>query len=191
MSVPAAPQTHLPRGIPVLLLLLMALNTTLACQQMRHRDDTFAWDSLKILKTMAPTPPLPCQHRQPPFLFPDILHHVKQPQQAATIARHILHNLFAILSKHSIPKHWDIKAWHDLLNNLHHYIQHLEHCMPANRMLIKTQGPRNIVLSINKYFRHIQDFLHTHSHSACAWDHVRLEARACFQHVDTLIRRMK
>ncbi|XP_009473287.1 PREDICTED: interferon type B-like, partial [Nipponia nippon] len=79
----------------------------------------------------------------------------------------------------------------DLLNNLHHYKEDLEQCVPANRMLFKRQGPRNLGLSIDKYFRHIHDFLHTHNHSACAWDHVRLEAHICFQRLDTLIWRMK
>ncbi|NXS99849.1 IFN protein, partial [Jacana jacana] len=176
-------------GAPKLLLLLTALNTTLACQHLRPRDNTFAWDNLKILKIMAPTPSLPCQHYQQPF--PDILRHIDQPQQAATVARQILYNLFAILSKQNIPQHWDVKARHDLLNNLHHYIQHLEHCMPANKMLIKRRGPRNLMLSINKYFKHIWDFLQTHSYSACAWDYVRIEARTCLQRMDTLIRRMK
>ncbi|XP_074022093.1 interferon-like [Numenius arquata] len=191
MPAPATLHSRLWHGTSMLLLLLTALATTLACQHTHPQDATFAWDSLNILKVMAPTPPQPCQHYQPPFPFPDTLLHTNQPQQAAAIARHILDNLFAILSGHSIPQHWNVKARHDLLNNLHHYSHHLEHCMPANRMLIKRQGPRNLMLSINKYFKRIRDFLHTHSHSACAWDHVRLEARACFQRVDTLIRQMK
>ncbi|KGL94424.1 Interferon, partial [Charadrius vociferus] len=188
MPAHATPHTRLPHGAPALLLLLTALATTLACHHLRPRDATFAWDSIKILRAMAPSPTQPCQHQQPPFPFPDTLLHTNHPQQAAATARHILDNLFATLSSHSTPQHWDAQAQHDLLNNLQHYIHHLEQCLPANSMLIKRQGPRNLLLSINKYFRRIQDFLRTHNHSACAWDHVRLEARACFQHVDTLIR---
>ncbi|XP_014804852.1 PREDICTED: interferon type B-like [Calidris pugnax] len=191
MPAPATLHRCLWHGTSMILLLLTALTTTLSCQHMRPQDATFAWDSLKILKAMAPTPSQPCQHYQPLFPFPDTLLHTNQPQQAAAIARHILQNLLAILSSHSIPQHWDAKARHDLLNNLYHYSHHLEQCMSAKRTLTKKQGPRNVVLSINKYFKRIQDFLHTHSHSACAWDHVRFEARASFQRVDTLIRQMK
>ncbi|NWW43849.1 IFN protein, partial [Pedionomus torquatus] len=191
MPAPATtPLARLPHG-PTALLLITALAATLACQHMRHQDDTFAWESLKILKAMAPTPPQPCQYHQTPFSFPDTLLRNNHPQQAADLAGHILHNLFDILSRPRIPQHWDVKAQHDLLNSLDHYIHHLEHCMPANTTLIKRQGPRNLVLSLNKYFKRIRDFLHTHSHSACAWDYIRLEARTCFQHLDMLIRQMK
>ncbi|NXA17342.1 IFN protein, partial [Ibidorhyncha struthersii] len=191
MAAPATPHTRLRHGAPTLLLLLTALATTLACHHLPPCHATFLWDSLKILQDMAPSPPQPCQHQQAPFPFPDTLLHTNPPQQAAATTRHILNNLFTTLSSQSTPHHWDTKAWHDLLNNLQHYIHHLEQCLPANAMLMKRQGPRNLMLSINKYFRRIQDFLRTHNHSACAWDHVRLEACACFQHVDTLIWRMK
>ncbi|XP_010152365.1 PREDICTED: LOW QUALITY PROTEIN: interferon-like [Eurypyga helias] len=82
-------------------------------------------------------------------------------------------------------------ARHQLLTLLQHHIHHLEQCLPAHGTLLKRQGPRSLVLSINKYFRDIQDFLRTHNHSACAWDHVRLQAHVCFQHMDTLMRQMK
>ncbi|XP_074426059.1 interferon-like [Larus michahellis] len=191
MPAPATHHTRLRHGAPTLLLLLTALATTLACRHLHPLDTTFAWDSIKTLKAMAPRPPQPCQHQQAPFPFPDTLLHNSHPQQAAATARHILNNLFATLSAQSTPQHWDDQARHRLLNNLHHYINHLERCLPANRTLIKSQGPRNLMLSINKYFRRIHNFLHTHNHSACAWDHVRLEVRASFQRVDTLIRQMK
>ncbi|NWY63048.1 IFN protein, partial [Chionis minor] len=191
MAAPATPHARPRHTATALHLLLTALATTLACPQLRPQDATFAWDSINILKAMAPSPPQPCQHQQVPFPFPDPPLHTDHPQQAAATARHILDNLFATLSSHSIPQHWDAQARHRLLNNLQHYIHHLEQCLPANSMLIKSQGPRNTTLAINKHFRRIRHFLHTHNHSACAWDHVRLEARISFQRVDMLIRQMK
>ncbi|NXJ03096.1 IFN protein, partial [Psophia crepitans] len=157
-----------------LLLLLTALATAAACH---HRNATFPWDSLQLLQDMAPSPPHPCHHQQPPF-FPDALLRTYHPQQDAdTAALHILQHLFDTLSSPSTPRHWDAQARHQLLNNLQHHIQHLEQCLPASGTLGKRQGPRNLLLTINRYFSRIQDFLHTHNHSACAWDHVRLEAR--------------
>ncbi|NXT24267.1 IFN protein, partial [Syrrhaptes paradoxus] len=129
--------------------------------------------------------------QQPLFPFPDALLHTNHPQQAPATALHILQHLFATLSSPSTPHHWDAQARHHLLNHLQHFIHHMEQCLPAKGMLFKRQGPRNLLLSINKYFRDIQDFLHAHNHSACAWDHVRLEARVCFQRIDVLIRQMK
>ncbi|NWH68544.1 IFN protein, partial [Geococcyx californianus] len=169
-------------------LLLMALSTTLACH--RPHDDTLPRNSLQLLETMAPSPTESCQHQQPSF-FPDVLQHNHQPQQAAHTAFHILQNLFHTLSSNRIPQHWDIQARHDLLNSLQHHIQHLQQCLPAHKKLFKRQGPRNLMLNINKYFRRIHDFLRIHNHSACAWDHIRLEARLCFKHVNTLFRQMK
>ncbi|KFQ82567.1 Interferon, partial [Phoenicopterus ruber ruber] len=176
-------------GAPALLLLLTALATALACHHLRPRDTAFAWDSLQLLQAMAPSPPQPCRHHHhhAPF-FPDTLLHTNHPQQAAATALRILQHLFDTFSSPSTPHHWDAQARHDLLNKLQHYIHRLEQCLTDNTMLFNRQGPRNVLLSINKYFRDIQDFLRTHNHSACAWDHVRLEARICFQHVDTLIR---
>ncbi|NXK03626.1 IFN protein, partial [Herpetotheres cachinnans] len=191
MPAPATPQPRLPHGAPALLLLLTALATALACHHLRPRDDTFPWDSLRLLQAMAPSPPQPCHHQQAPFRFPDTLLHTTHPQQAAATALHILQHLFHTLSNASTPQHWDTTARHHLLNHLQHYIHRLERCLPPSRTLFRRQGPRNLLLNINRYFRHIQDFLHTHNHSACAWDHVRLEARACFLRLDTLIRQMK
>uniref|UniRef100_A0A663FFF8 IFN protein n=1 Tax=Aquila chrysaetos chrysaetos TaxID=223781 RepID=A0A663FFF8_AQUCH len=186
MAAPATPQPRRPHRAPALLLLLPALATALACHHLRPRDATFPWDSLQLLQAMAPSPPQPCHHQQAPF-FPDTLLHTNHPQQAAATALRILQHLFATLSSPSAPQHWDAQARHHLLNNLQHHIHHLEQCMLANGMFFKRQGPRNLLLNVNKYFRHIHDFLHTHNHSACAWDHVRLEAHVCFQHVDTLM----
>ncbi|XP_005236221.3 interferon-like [Falco peregrinus] len=191
MTAPATPQPRLTHGATPLLLLLTALATTLACHHLRPGDDTFPWDGLRLLQAMAPSPTQPCQQHQAPFRFPDTLLHTSHPQQAAATALRILQHLFHTLSSPSTPQHWDTGARHHLLNHLQHYIQRLEQCPTANRTLLKRQGPRNLLLSINRYFTHIQDFLHTHNYSACAWDHVRLEARACFQRLDTLIRQMK
>ncbi|NWS70526.1 IFN protein, partial [Crotophaga sulcirostris] len=181
-------QTGLRHSSPLLLLLLMALSTTLACQ--RPPDDTLPWNSLQLLETMAPSPTEPCQHQQPSF-FPKVLRHNHHSQQAAFTALRILQNLFHTLSSNRIPQHWDAQAHHNLLNRLQDYIQHLQQCLPAHRMLFKRHGPRNLMLNINKYFRRIHDFLRIHNHSACAWEHVCLEARQCFKHVDTLIRQIK
>ncbi|NWU70795.1 IFN protein, partial [Pterocles burchelli] len=191
MAAPATPQPRRQHGAPALLLLLTALATAFACHHLRPRGATFPWDSLQLLQAMAPSPPQPCHHQQPLFPFPDALLHTNHPQQAPATALHILQHLFATLSSPSTPHHWDTQARHHLLNHLQHHIQQLQQCLPANRMPAQGQGPRNLLLSIKKYFRDIQDFLHAHNHSACAWDHVRLEARACFQRMDMLIRQMR
>ncbi|NWH49014.1 IFN protein, partial [Fregata magnificens] len=162
-----------PQPHPALLLLLPALTTTLACHHLHPCDATFPWDSLQLLQAMAPSPPQPCHHQHPPFPFPNTFLHTNHPQQAAAAtALHILQHLFATLSSPSTPHHRDAQAQHHLLN-----IHHLEQYMPANGMLFEGQEPHNLLLSINKYFRRIQDFLRTHNHSPCAWDHVRLEVR--------------
>ncbi|NXI03281.1 IFN protein, partial [Pachycephala philippinensis] len=134
----------------------------------------------------APNPPQSCHHQHLPFAF-DILLHINHPHQAVATALHILQHLFYILSSPSTPQHWDTQAWQDLLNNLQHYIHHLEQCMPANDMFFESQGPHNLRFSINKYFRLIQDFICTHNNSTCLWDHVRLKACICFERVDTLV----
>ncbi|NXL04994.1 IFN protein, partial [Mesembrinibis cayennensis] len=191
MAAPATPQPCLRHGTPVLLLLLTALATALACHHLCPHDATFPWDSLQLLQAMAPSPPQPCHHQHVPFPFPDTLLHTNHRQQAAATALRILQHLFTTLSSPSTPHHWDAQACHHLLNNLQHYKEDLEQCMPADGMFFKGQGPRNLLLNINKYFRHIHDFLHIHNHSACAWDHVRLEARICFQRVDMLMQQIK
>ncbi|XP_040434832.1 interferon-like [Falco naumanni] len=187
MTAPATPQPRLTHGATPLLLLLTALATALACHHLRPGDDTFPWDGLRLLQAMAPSPTQPCQQHQAPFRFPDTLLHTSHPQQAAATALRILQHLFHTLSSNdSAPQHWNTGARHHLLNHLQHYIQRLEQCPTANATLFKRQR-----LSIDRYFTHIQDFLHTHNHSACAWDHVRLEARACFQRLHNLTRTMR
>ncbi|NXY45591.1 IFN protein, partial [Ceuthmochares aereus] len=181
---PTMPAPHIPQ----VLLLLISLHTVLACQ--RPHDDTLPWNSLQLLHTMAPNSNHTCQHQQPPF-FPDALRHNSHPQQAKHITLAILRNLLHTFSSNRIPQQWDNPARHDLLNSLQHYIEHLQQCLSAHGMLFKRHGPRNLMLIINKYFRRIYDFLRIHNHSACAWDHVRLEAHLCFKHVDTLFQQMK
>ncbi|NXT17050.1 IFNB protein, partial [Prunella fulvescens] len=113
--------------------------------------------------------------QEPPF-FPDtLLHSNLHPHQAAATALRILQHLFHTLSSNSSRQHWPSQPRSLLLNKLQHHIHHLEQCLPDNAGLFK--GPRNPLLAINKYFRDIHLFLHAHNHSACAWDHVRLEAR--------------
>ncbi|NWH74780.1 IFN protein, partial [Piaya cayana] len=179
---PTMPAPHIPQ----ILLLLTALYTVLACQ--RPHDDTLPWNSLQLLHTMAPNST--CQHQQPPF-FPNALQLNNHLQQAKHAVLTILHNLLHTFSSNRIPEQWDNTARHKLLNSLQHYIEHLQQCLPAHGTPFNRHGPHNLMLSINKYFRRIHDFLRVHNHSACAWDHVRLEARLCFQHVDVLFQQMK
>ncbi|NXF08707.1 IFN protein, partial [Smithornis capensis] len=189
MAVPGSQQPCLWNSVMALLLLLPTLTTGLPCHHLRTCDNTLPWDALQLLQVMAPSPLQPCHLQQPPF-FPDTLLHANlNPQQAAATALRILHHLFHTLSTNSTSHHWHTQPRNHLLNKLQHYIHHLHKCSPADTVLFK--GPRNPLLTINKYFRDIHLFLRTHNHSACAWEHVRLEARASFQHVDTLIRQMK
>ncbi|KAM4640224.1 interferon-like [Amazona ochrocephala] len=190
MPAPATSQPHRARRAPVLLLLLTALATGLACHHRPARDATFPWRSLQLLQAMAPSPTPPCQHQHAP-LFPDTLPHITHPRQAAATALRILQHLFNTLSSHTTPQHWHNDARHQLLNSLSHYIHHLEHCLSGNVRRIRSLGPHNLLLKINKYIHNIQDFLRTHNHSACAWDHVRLEAHTLVQRLDTLFRQMR
>ncbi|NXX24422.1 IFN protein, partial [Nicator chloris] len=186
MAVPGCTQPCLWHSTLALLLLIVALATGLPCHHLWTRD---AGDALRLLQDTAPSHTQHCHLQEPPF-FPDtLLHSNLHPHQAAATALRILQHLFHTLSTNSTRQHWPTQARSDLLNKLQHHIHHLEQCLPDNATLFK--GPRNPLLTINKYFRDIHRFLHAHNHSACAWDHVRLEARVCFQHVDRLIRRMK
>ncbi|NXY56975.1 IFN protein, partial [Callaeas wilsoni] len=186
MAVPGCTQPCLRHSTLALLLLVMALATGLPCHHLRTHNPG---DALQLLQDMAPSHAQPCHLQQPPS-FPDtLLHNNLQPQQAAATALRSLQHLSHTLSPNIARQHWHTQARNDLLNKLQHYIHHLEQCLPDNATLFK--GPRNPLLTINKYFRDIHLFLHAHNHSACAWDRVRLEALVCFQHVDRLIRRMK
>uniref|UniRef100_A0A8D0FN58 IFN protein n=1 Tax=Strix occidentalis caurina TaxID=311401 RepID=A0A8D0FN58_STROC len=184
---PPSPRTRLRHGAPPPLLLLTALATALACHHLPPRHDTFPWDSLQLLQAMAPSPTQPCHPHQAP-VFPDTLLHNSHPQQAAATGLRILQHLLHTLSSPSTPQHWDAQARHQLLNSLQHHIQQLHQCLTANGTLAQGPGPRSLTLTLDKYFRDIQHFLRTHHHSACAWDHVRLQARACFQRLHNLTR---
>ncbi|NXP08163.1 IFN protein, partial [Thinocorus orbignyianus] len=188
MPAPATPLTRLTHAISTLLLLLTALDTTLACQHLPPCHTTFPWDSLNILRHVAPRPTRPCQPQRTLFPFPEDLLHTNQTQQAAAIARHILHNLFATFSSHSLPQHWNQQQHQRLLNNIHHHSQQLQQCLQDSHALSQGHATRNTTRTINKYFSRIQHFLHAHNHSACAWDHVRLEARVSFQRLHNLTR---
>ncbi|NXQ17811.1 IFN protein, partial [Peucedramus taeniatus] len=187
MALPGCTQPCLRHSSLALLLLIVALATGLPCQHLRTHDHG---DTLQILQDMAPSTTEPCNLQKAPF-FPDtLLHNNLHPQQAADTALRILQHLFHTLSSNSTRQHWHSHARNHLLNKLLHHIHRLEQCLPDNAALL-FKGPRNPLLAINKYFRDIHLFLHAHNHSACAWDHVRLEALDCFQHVDRLIRRMR
>lgn len=189
MPAPATPRTRLPhQRAPALLLLLTALATARHCQHLPPRHDAFLADSLQLLRAIDPTPTTTCPQQQHAFRFPDTLLHNSHPQQAATTTLRVLQHLFSTLNSSSTPSHWDAHAHHQLLNNLHHHIHSLRHCLPDSATRLTSQGPRNLMLSINKYFTDIHRFLLSHNHSACAWDLVRLEARACFQRLHNLTR---
>ncbi|NWS21447.1 IFN protein, partial [Pachyramphus minor] len=174
MAALTTPQPRPCHGAPTLLLLLTALTAALACQHLWNHHDNFPGEQLQLLHHMAPNATHACQLQHQPF-FPDTLPHTNlNPQQAAAAALRILHHLFHTLSTNSTSQHWHTQPRHRLLNQLQHYIHRLQQCRPDNARLFK--GPRNPLTPINKYFRDIHLFLHAHNHSACAWEHVRLEA---------------
>ncbi|XP_014750307.1 PREDICTED: interferon-like [Sturnus vulgaris] len=186
MAVPGCAQPCQWHSTLALLLLIVAPSTSLPCHHLRTHD---IGDALQLLQDMAPSHAQPCHLQERPF-FPDTLpHNNLLPRQAAATALRILQHLFHTLSTNATRQHWPAQPRSALLNKLQHHVHHLEQCLPDNAALF--QGPRNALLTINKYFSRIQSFLHAHNHSACAWDHVRLEARICFQYVDRLIRQMK
>ncbi|NWV29654.1 IFN protein, partial [Origma solitaria] len=186
MALPGCPQPCLWHSRLALLLLIMGLTTGLPCHHLQTHNPA---DALQLLQDITLSTIQPCHLQEPPPFFPDTLRHNNlHPQQAAATTLRILQHLFHTLSTNSPRHHWHTQARNDLLNKLQHYIHLLEQCLPNNATLFK--GPRNTLLTISKYFRDIHLFLHAHNHSACAWDHIRLEALVCFQHVDRLIRRM-
>ncbi|NXX87460.1 IFN protein, partial [Urocolius indicus] len=159
------------------LLLLPPLAAALACSSLPPRLPTFPGDGLSLLQATAPSPTQPCQHDEDDApTFPDALLNATHPQQAAHVALCILKHLFATLSSSSIPQHWDQQALHTLLNQLDHSILHLNTCLNRTGRLSQARGPRNHLLALHSYFSRLQLFPRTHQHSACAWEHVRLEA---------------
>ncbi|NXJ06299.1 IFNB protein, partial [Odontophorus gujanensis] len=190
-AMPANPQSQGMYSILLLLLLLPALTTAFSCNHLRHQDANFSWKSLQLLQHMAPPPPQPCPQQDVTFPFPETLLERMDKKQAAIITLRILQHLLSILSSPNTPTHWIDHAHHSLLNQIHHYIHHLEQCLADQDTRSQRRGPHNSHLSIKRYFRHIHNFLQHNNYSACAWDHVRLQARDCFRHVDTLIQQMK
>ncbi|XP_053911113.1 interferon-like [Cuculus canorus] len=162
---------------PHLLLLFAALlPNALACQLPR----SLPGHSLQLLRTMALNSTHTCQQQQSPF-FPDALRHNNRSQQDQHTALAILHNLLHTLSSNHIPQQWDNHARHHLLNSLHQHTHHLQQCLTHNTTLLQGQDVR-----ITRYFRHIHRFLNANDHSDCAWQHVYLEARLCFQHLHNI-----
>uniref|UniRef100_G1NR05 Interferon alpha n=2 Tax=Meleagris gallopavo TaxID=9103 RepID=G1NR05_MELGA len=189
--MPVNPQSPGMHSILLLLLLLPALTAAFSCNHLRHQDANFSWKSLQLLQKAAPPPPQNCPQQDVTYPFPETVLESKDKKQAAIITLHILQQLFNILSSPHTPAHWIDHAHHSLLNQMQHYIHHLEQCFVDQGTRSQKQGPRNSHLSINKYFRSIHNFLQRNNYSACSWDHVRLHARTCFQNVDTLIQQMK
>ncbi|NXD05601.1 IFN protein, partial [Certhia familiaris] len=190
MAAPTDTLTRLMHAATTLLLLLTALDNALACQHLWTHHDTFPADALSLLRDMAPSHTQPCHLRQPPF-FPDtlLLNNNLRPQQAHAYALRILQHLFHTLSINTTQHHWHTQPHTHLLNKLQHQIHHLETCLPDNTTLFK--GPRNTLITINKYFRDLHLFLHAHNHSSCAWEHVRLEARTSLHHLHNLTRALR
>ncbi|NXA34649.1 IFN protein, partial [Eudromia elegans] len=191
MAAPAPPRPCLGHRAALLLMLLPALHAALACTDLRVQQSTFNGDSLQLLRTMAPKRTALCLQHNAPFSFPDTLLTVSDPQQATLNILRILQHLLRILDSESLPRHWNRQAHQQLLNKLHHQIQQLQECLTGTTRHSQSQGTRNSRLAINTYFRHIQDFLSTHSHSSCAWDIVLLEVHTCFLHIDKLTLRSK
>ncbi|XP_069736761.1 interferon-like [Phaenicophaeus curvirostris] len=162
------PAPHAPN---LLLLLAALLPTALAC----HLPRALPARGLHLLRTMAPNST--CQQQLPPF-FPDAFPHNRHPQHPQHSALAILSNLLHTLSSNRIPQQWDNPARDDLLNTLDQHTQRLQQCLKDNSMLL--------TLNVNRYFRRIHSFLNANNHSDCAWHHVYLEARLCFQHLHNL-----
>ncbi|KAM9168097.1 interferon-like [Mergus octosetaceus] len=191
MPGPSAPPPPAVYSALALLLLLTPPASAFSCSPLRLHDSAFPWDSLQLLRNMAPSPTQPCPQQHAPCSFPDTFLDTNDTQQAAHTALHLLQHLFDTLSSPSTPAHWLPTARHDLLNQLNHHIHHLERCFPADATRLHRRGPRNLHLSINKYFGCIQHFLQNHTYSPCAWDNVRLEAHACFLRIHRLTRTMR
>ncbi|NXK94643.1 IFN protein, partial [Formicarius rufipectus] len=189
MAVSRSRQPCLWNGTLGLLLVVTALATSLPCQHLWILNNTFPWDALRLLRHMAPNSTETCDLQNEP-LIPDTLLQIPfNPQQATRITLSILNHLFYTLSNNHSSQHWQQRPRHRLLNKLQHYIDHLEKCSPKTSRLFK--GPGNPLLTIDRYFRDIHHFLPAHNHSACAWEHVRLQAHLFFQRVDKLTRRMR
>ncbi|XP_064295844.1 interferon-like [Phalacrocorax carbo] len=156
------------------------LTTALACHHLHPHDATFLWDSLQLLQAMAPSLPQICHHQHPPFPFPNIFPSTPTTHSKLPLPSTSSSTLF------TTPHHWDAQAQHHLLSNISS--SSINACQPTACSL-KAKGPDNLLLNI-KYFRHIQDFLYTHNHSPCAWDHIHFNTHACLHHLHNLTHTM-
>uniref|UniRef100_A0A8C9ETI3 Interferon alpha n=1 Tax=Pavo cristatus TaxID=9049 RepID=A0A8C9ETI3_PAVCR len=187
MALPASPQHPRGYGILLLTLLLKALATTAsACNHLRPQDATFSRDSLQLLQDMAPSPPQLCPQHNAPCSFNYTILDTNNARQADKTTHDILQNLFTILSSSSTPDHWIDSQRQSLLNQIQRYAQHFQQCLADSDTRSRTRWPRNLHLTINKHFSCLHTFLHDNHYSACAWDHVRLRARAWFLHIHDL-----
>ncbi|NXL83906.1 IFN protein, partial [Alectura lathami] len=185
MPVPIRPQRQ---GLYSVLLLLPALATAFTCKDLTEgpQDATFSWNNLQLLHAMAPSMSQPCPHQHKLFPFPETLLDTHDMQQAAITAQNLLQHLFRTLSSPNTPAHWIDRAHQRLLNHIDQYVRRLQRCLGHKAKHPRRRGPRNLHLSINKYFSRIHHFLQHNNYSPCAWDHVLLQAHACFRRVDTL-----
>uniref|UniRef100_P51527 Interferon n=1 Tax=Meleagris gallopavo TaxID=9103 RepID=IFNA_MELGA len=188
MAVPASPQHPRGYGILLLTLLMKALAAAAACNHLRPQDATFSRDSLQLLRDMAPSPPQPCPQHNAPCSFNDTVLDTNNTQQADKTTHNILQHLFKILSGPTTPAHWIDSQRQSLLNQIQRYAQHLEQCLADSHTRSRTRWPHNPHLTINKHFSCLHAFLHDNDYSACAWDHVRLRARAWLLHIHDLVR---
>nr|BAA83090.1 interferon alpha [Gallus gallus] len=187
MAVPASPQHPRGYGILLLTLLLKALATTAsACNHLRPQDATFSHDSLQLFRDMAPTLLQLCPQHNASCSFNDTILDTSNTQQADKTTHDILQHLFKILSSPSTPAHWNDSQRQSLLNRIHRYTQHLEQCLDSRDTRSRTRWPRNLHLTIKKHFSCLHTFLQDNDYSACAWEHVRLQARAWFLHIHNL-----
>ncbi|NXC51384.1 IFNB protein, partial [Penelope pileata] len=145
--------------------------TTASCDHLRHQDATFSWKSLQLLNDTAPSPAQHCPQQDVTFTFPETLLESKDKHQATITVLRLLEHLYHTFSSPNIPAHWNDHARQRLLNQIHHYIHHLELCLADHRMRTQTRGPRNSHLAISKHFHSIHNFLQHNAYSACAWDH--------------------
>ncbi|XP_021235689.1 interferon-like [Numida meleagris] len=192
MAVPASPQHPRRYSILLITLLLTALATTAsACNHLRPQDATFARDSLQLLHHMAPSPAQPCPQHNASCSFNDTLLDTNNTRQAAKTTHNILQHLFRILSSPTTPAHWIDSQRQSLLNHIQRYTQHLEQCLQDGNTRSRTRQPRNLHLSVDKYFSCLHAFLRHNNYSACAWDHVRLRARDWLLHIHDLTGSMR
>ncbi|OXB51814.1 UNVERIFIED_CONTAM: hypothetical protein H355_003702 [Colinus virginianus] len=189
MAVPAGPRHPHAYSILLLTLLYKALATAAtasACSHLRPQDATFSHDSLQLLQDTAPSPPQLCPQHNAPCSFNHTLLDTNNTRQADKTTLDVLQHLLKILSSPSTPDHWIDRQRQSLLNHIQRYTQHLEQCLAHRDVRSHTRGPRNLQLSVNKYFSCLRTFLQDNNYSACAWDYIRREAHDWFLHIHNL-----